>query len=1490
MADSKRIYSITINGIEQSIKQVDALSDALQFLDKKIKELESRSVNVTSTSSGSGGGRTAELQTEDQLLKQIQKTEQQIANTRREDYQSLLAQKDVLKDVVSEAEQRAAQERLTANNYANTMKGMKQELSDLKKVFNTVDVGSDKFKEMTARASELTQKLKEIEQSYGQFGRNVGNYKSAFDDIKKVTVQVGSTAREFSSVRDASRQLTQELKAMAIAGQQDTEEYKELAEAVHNFEMASRRAESAVNDLKASSEGMDNILDMFESFTAIGSIGQGFAAFFGIDDTEIQRSIQKLVALQNVMQGIEKIRQQMNTQEGIGAIFAKGSSSIDGFVAKLTGAQVTMNGLTASSKAATVAVRGLSLALKAVGIGLVIGAITFAIEAISKLGSEMDTASKKAEALDENLKTLNDTYKKRVDSISASYLNHSLSDEEFLKENYKAQNDYLREQITILRERADAMREQNSSWFHFMDNFTTGSGFTGQRMTGTTTIEAYNWWSSINPALTETVHNIKEVEDEFLKCQKAFRKGKDYFDEWGTGLKGWFNSLFTTVGDTERMMRELGNIKLSDFVGSFAEVQEKFSKGSISAEEYAKKITELKKEMDANEVLRSVIANLDKYIPDEKVREAVQNIINEIYRLDDAFNMTSAAQIHHWAQVRIDAMKEGSAKIAAQLKADEEYEIAQYGKTQEQINLIHAKYERKRLEQTQKYNEQARNKAKQHAKQLEDAEKELNSLRIQNMKEGLNKQLAQLEEEKRQKIAKARQNGINVGEITLEIEKLYNKKVLDAKEEWSKKIQQVYTDMWARIYSINHNNAQMNFETEERNLEAHYKKLQEIATKNLDKNTASYSPNLQGLSPTTARRLERVGAYIDEKVLHDAKSYIDMLQEIQILEGRIRENRANPTFEDDGWLQVETSILEQDLQKRKDALQDYLDYYKMTEEDMENVNIIKALREQNYSKSLLTEYKLRIQNRRQYYQEVERLTLEELEKQKEIEARQLEENMNAELRDKYNSREKDFQNLKEYLKRGEITQAQYNEALKRMTAEFEEEDIAIQDKYRSQKAQKEQEHQDKIKRIKAQSYNSQLQEYRDFASRMSQVNTSEPVTNNAWGIPNVKQTKERNKELLYAYEELSSDIVNEKHKLQRSLDKNEITFDDFQQAQRELNNLQNNVSTAMQNIENDTKKLPEQLNGAINYWFQAVGQTINTILASFSEITDNQYQKMIDEQEEYINKYEEQLNKQKEITQQYASEVESIEAELANARGDRREHLIDQLNAEMAAQRASLAQEKKIEKEREKAEEKKKKLEHDQAVARKKMQLAQAAINMAMAISMAAVNSWPIPAIPMMALAAAAGAAQIAAVASTNIPSYGQGGVIQGKSHAQGGVKVLGGQAEVEGGEFITNKVTTSKNVDLLEYINAKRKRINLEDLIEFYGGNSPVKKNIQTVRTKFADGGIVPTLRNDINLSDRMLTAFEDYSNRPVQVAVVDIIDRTQQVNDVKVMAGITD
>lgn len=1433
MADNKKIYSIQINGIDQSIKQVDALSDALQFLDKKIKELESRSVSITSSNNGVGGGnRISELSTEDKLLKQIQSTEQQIRDARREDYQSLLAQKDLLKDITNEAKQRAAAERLLVGNYGNTINGLKQELADIKTVMQATDLGSGKFDELTQKARELTNKIKELDQSYGQFGRNIGNYKSAFDDVKKVTVQVGNTAREFKSVRDASRQLTQELKAMVIAGKEGTQEYNELAEAVHKFEMASRRAESAVNDLKASSQGMDDIMDMMESFGSIGQITQGFSALFGFDDTEIERSIQKLVGLQNAMQGIEKIRQQMNTGEGIGKIFQGGNQAVDSFVSKLTGAKIGLNGLTKGSKVATFAVRGLSMALKGLLVGLVLEGVNMLLQAFERLTTIMNSNKATVDELNSSMNALNKEYEKRTNSTQLALIRGEISSNEYLARLYKEQNDYIQESIDLLNQRAKLAN--NRSWYDVFDVGGSNTGYTGQRLTDSTTIGTGHLWLFTDIFGNEefdfayTINSIEEAREAWKKLNAAVNEGKDYFSKYGEGFIGYLDSVKTTVEETREVMHGIGNVILSDYIGNLKEAYNEFAKaqndvyrgvdGSRKKLEKAKeKVLELSAAMNNDKILSSIIANLPDYIPEEEIREQINRIIGFFDDFSAKVSQQSVEQEHFWNNKRIAAMKNGKAKDNAQIDEDMRYEIIKYGDSEKHINLIKAEANRKRLDMQERYNEQAKNKAKQHAREMEAAEKELNSLRIQNMAEGLDKQLAQLKEERRQKILNAKENGIKVGEITEEINKLYEKKILEAREEWAYKIQQVYTNMWKNIFQINHQNAQMDFEDQLKQLELEYKALQDAAAKNSGTALRGYSNQGFSITKTKKKRAEEGST--------DSSDY---------------------------------------------------KYKVLIEKDID------------YTKRLREEFKKRTEDRRAYYAENERLTIEELDKQYSVESKKNAENLNNELRTLVNSYNAQDHELKEHLKKGEITQAQYNEASKRLAEERTEQETKIQIKYHTESEQREREHREKIANAQNDSNTSILNNYQEMIEKLNSIDSSEFIVNGI-GFLNITATRKRNKELIDAYKELSANLTAEINNLENKLKSSDLTEEQRKQINQLItiyNQLQAAIGGTVIKIQEDTKNATKEFISELNNIAQQLGSSLNTLIGNLGEYSDVQYENQINALQKFIDKYEEKLQEQREITQEHASEVDSIEQELANARGDRRQHLIDKLNAEMAAQRDSLAQQKKMEKEKKKMEEDKKKLEEKRFEEQKKVQTRQAIMSGALAVTNAlAVNPFWVG-IAMAAMAASATAAQIATIQSQK---YANGGVIEGKSHAQGGVKVLGGSVEVEGGEYITNKVTTSKNVDLLDYINSKKKRINLDDLIEFYGGSSPVKKNIQTVRTKFADGGVVPTLRNDISINDRLLTAFEDYSNRPTVVSVVDIIDRTQQVNDVRVMAGLS-
>ena len=1577
MADNKKIYSIQINGIDQSIKQVDALSDALQFLDKKIKELESRSVSITSSNNGGGGNRTAELNTEDKLLKQIQSTEQQIRDARREDYQSLLAQKDLLKDITNEAKQRAASERILVGNYGNTMNGLKQELSDIKTVMQATDLGSDKFDELNKRASELTNKIKELDQSYGQFGRNAGNNKSAFDGFDKISVNIGGVVKEFDNLKQAAKAIRDAMGALEYNGNNDTEMYKQLEVELNKVTKAQLRLNSAMNDAKSSSKAMDDLMDTLQSFGAMGQVTQGFSALFGIDNDEIERSIQKLVALQNVMQGIEKIRQQMNTQEGIGGMFAKGFDQIDAMNFKLKRAIVSINGTGTAAKAAAIGVNVLTTAAKAlasIGIVAVISAAAYAIEKLVSWINDWAKGNAELVSSEKILKVaiddVNSSLDKNIKLAEAKYNAGRITYQEKLIEEEKAYADALKSSNAELKKRIEldsknpdtknntftqyASGKKNNADIYNDKGVTTFGGFTEAIKTDDELIRRYE---ALNEAVNKNTGLVYKNAKGYEIAHLSLEDCKDELNHLDQMLAG-------------RMVNAMQQFDLSTKEGR--EGLAKFAEQILNSNNKIYKSLFLRLPEIVQENASGLKAGLSSWLT--IVQQFVQNANNEMNKLD----------AEKWANSIIESADKTGKKMFQRQREQADAMLKDGRLSKKKHDEVIAAINKNEKDKMKAFLDGEKRTADERRKKIEDAEANLAKARVDAMKEGLTKTLAQLELERNKRIAEAKKS-VKFSQEQIElINKQYQDRVFEAKVQYHANLINEEKEYAEKVKNLNDEMYQKEVEIS--------RKRNELRKADKTDNAVDLSNDFQVNTLTIDYNSSDVRKYIDQYGKDVLKAYTNTKNTVEYLEKALGNigDKYEQLPEEAQKVYDKYSLM---LKEAKEQLKNIEDENEGISDVVKNIGII--------SEKTSEAYVLRTQRRREYYETLLEISKEAADKELVIEKEKLhteyedlKENeekrhelmisryyddkglsqddknnyktprkaekkyledynklitMNIDQKGTYFSEyrilmDKWIDNIKKGVQEGKYTWEGYNEFmnqeaikgylqakteydnflivynkmsakekakkegdLKKLTTNLnnayvdyldkvrEEQDNhnnqmkVMENKYNLDIEQSEKEHQDKTRQARVNYYSQMISEYERAMSAISnKVDKAE--TKNALGIINYSATKKALNDLQYSIELTLNRIATDKMNLVSKLSEGRISFGDFSALMDQLNTLQVQAQDTSKNVSTKLKDLTGEWWGSIDQWLQQVGQTMSTILSSLSEIQSNKYDKMIDQQEKYIDEYQKMLDKQKEITQEHASAVDSIEDELSTARGDRRQHLIDQLNAEMAAQRASLAQQKKIEKEKEKAEHKKADLEYAQAVARKKMQESQALINAAMAVSMAAVNNWPIPAIPMMSLAAAAGAAQYAAVKSQYIPkpSYGSGGVIQGKSHKEGGVPVLGGRAEVEGGEFITNKVTTSKNVELLEYINTKRRKINLEDLIEFYGVGSPVKKNIQTVRTKFADGGVVPTLRNDINLSDRMLTAFEDYSNRPVQVAVVDIIDRTQAVNDVRVMAGL--
>ena len=1320
--DGKRIYTIQINGISESASAVESLNKQLDDLDKRIKELGSKNIKID-------GGSVDNSAIKEQVAKQ--------------------------KELNQLKKEEAAQQRLIAGEYDNTMKGMKQNLADLKTVINATDLGdSDSIKNMTKDANALTNKLKEMEQAYGQFGRNVGNYQSALQGLDKLKIEVGGVTREFSSAREASRTLKNELTQLEIQGKSNTEEAKNLRKAYYQLQ-------SAMDDATKSSKAMDEAMDWMTSFTAMASIGTGLKAFFGFDDNEITKSIQKLVALQSVLNGIESIRKQMDTSEGIGALLSKGSQGVDKFVASITGAEMGVNGLVKSSRLATVAVRSLSIALKGLGIGLIIAAITGLMQIVEKAGSAIQDYFKgNAELADASHVTKsaidaeNNALKQQRDIIATKYMKGYIDDAEYARANMVLLTGAILDNINAMKTQADFVSGYSDKMTAFTKSLYSGFGTDGIKV------------KSDFLDMTATIKNIEGAKTAWKDFARAVQKDEDVITANGANTIGeLLGSFIITADDAKDDFVQIGQIIAGDWIRNIESINTATAEGK-------EKLKELVDELNNDEVTNSVMMNLDKYFPDEAVVKRINNVIQHVQEMAKSFDFDaeiSVAGSDYWRQVRIDAMT-GAEKVREQLKFDKEKELRdleKYGRiTDEHKRQIDEKYRRKEIEQT-----------KQFGKERRDAENDLANLRIQAMKEGEAKELKQLDQERKEKIQKVVDSGILVGKRTEAINNLYDKKILDAKKKWAADILKTYEDLYQNIQQLNR------------------------ATFNMEADTASQN---------TQNRAQQQKQDIGKAMINSAN--FDNSKTLEEYYKRV--------------LEVEKEAADEEARINQERLDKELDYNKQEEELRHN-----------------------------------RLVSENGEYKQKLEA-------------------------------GKITKEQYDKLIEDENDAHNARMNALDKEYAAQSKQTTQNQLQEQQRLYNEYYANIITDIKKDKQKIDEVMSKQPETDGVgWDVVLALKVKQTYRDTIEQYENLKKNIIKKQMELAMALASNRISPEDFAMRMSELKQETKAIDEAVEQVHDKQKQLVADFVQSIMPYVQAAMDSFNTIMNAVWDAQDiafDKEQEQLDKDNEALDKA---LNKQQDIVEQHKEAIDSIEDELATARGSRRQHLIDQLNAEMEAQRAAQAEEKRIQKEKEANEKKQDALELKRKKAQYKRDLLQAVVNGAMAVTYAAMNKWPIPAVPLMALAGTTTAAQLAIMMANKPYRVGgqlEGGLVKGKRHTQGGVPVGNTGIEVEGDEMIIRRESTMPNIDLLNYINKSQRKLDLDDFIDFYSSGK-IRKSITSMnpRTKYASGGVLPTLNNDYNFDDRLLTAFEDYSNRPIYVAVTEIENKMDSVRNVRALAG---
>lgn len=351
-------------------------------------------------------------------------------------------------------------------------------------------------------------------------------------------------------------------------------------------------------------------------------------------------------------------------------------------------------------------------------------------------------------------------------------------------------------------------------------------------------------------------------------------------------------------------------------------------------------------------------------------------------------------------------------------------------------------------------------------------------------------------------------------------------------------------------------------------------------------------------------------------------------------------------------------------------------------------------------------------------------------------------------------------------------------------------------------------------------------------------------------------------------------------------------FKDLQEKkQAALNDVESKIKVTNKNIEDNTQASTQtqqqyfsDLSEKMAKAFEAVNGLLSGAFDAAQSIFDMQMEEAQAKLDEVTEAYDSAVEKKEESNARLAE----LEEEAKTATGGRAQVVQEQIAREMDNNKQLAQQEKELAKEKEKREKEVAKIEKKQ----KKTQLAQNLITgiaqTALGVTQALASSPPPVSFIMAALVGAMGAIQTGIIAA-QMAKLEKGGLLNGKRHSQGGIPIGNTGIEVEGGEYVVNRVSTQKNLGLIEYINTSHKEVQVNDVVSFFNGKGSTITPAPTFKVQYETGGQLAnldTVGTATGVDNRILDAINSIDFKP-SVSVKEIQDVQSRMTSVRELAG---
>lgn len=263
------------------------------------------------------------------------------------------------------------------NNSENgSLNELKAKLSIVTKEWNNLSgeerLNSEIGKTLTAQKKALTEQLKSEEMATGNASRNVGYY-----------------AESLKPLKTELREITQQLAYMAMEGKENTAEFQRLTQRGGEIKNTLTNISTRMKIMGSYTKNIDMLVG---SFMAVGSavqVAEGAMQLYGVENEDVQRGIQKMVAIQGILSGVQEVANALQKESA----FMLGVSAVK---SKLAAAGTAI--YTAAVGTSTGALKAFRIALLATGIGAVIASVALLVANWDKLTAVFTSSGRAAAA------------------------------------------------------------------------------------------------------------------------------------------------------------------------------------------------------------------------------------------------------------------------------------------------------------------------------------------------------------------------------------------------------------------------------------------------------------------------------------------------------------------------------------------------------------------------------------------------------------------------------------------------------------------------------------------------------------------------------------------------------------------------------------------------------------------------------------------------------------------------------------------------------------------------------------------------------------------------------------------------------------------------------------------------------------------------------------------------------------------------------------